>query len=123
VRLLLVDDDRGLRELLRTTFEVVDVELDEAADAMEAEAVIASRRPDIVVLDVGMPGMDGLAFCRRLKEDRARSRSSSSPERTAARRPRPTAPARMRSSASRSARSSSSPSSSGWPSASPRRRR
>jgi putative nucleotidyltransferase with HDIG domain len=67
MRLLLVDDDAGFRELLRTTFEDVQVEVDEAGSAAEAEARISASRPDVIVLDVGMPGMDGLAFCRELK--------------------------------------------------------
>ena len=67
MRLLLVDDDSGFRALLRTTFEDVDVEVDEAASAAEAEARIAASRPDLIVLDVGMPGVDGLEFCRELK--------------------------------------------------------
>ena len=69
LRLLVVDDDPALRILLRTTFEVVDIEVDEAGSAEEAEEKIALRVPDVVVLDVGMPGMDGLTFCRRLKSD------------------------------------------------------
>jgi response regulator RpfG family c-di-GMP phosphodiesterase len=67
MRLLLVDDDAAFRELLRTTFEDVQVEVDEAGSAAEAERRIAAARPDVIVLDVGMPGMDGLAFCRELK--------------------------------------------------------
>ena len=67
MRLLLVDDDAGFRELLRTTFEDVQVEVEEAGSAAEAEARISASRPDVIVLDVGMPGMDGLAFCRELK--------------------------------------------------------
>jgi response regulator RpfG family c-di-GMP phosphodiesterase len=67
MRLLLVDDDSAFRALLRTTFEDVHVEVDEAGSAAQAEARIAERRPDVIVLDVGMPGVDGLAFCRELK--------------------------------------------------------
>jgi len=69
MRLLLVDDDSGFRALLRTTFEDVAVDVDEAASATEAEQRIAAAKPDVIVLDVGMPGMDGLAFCRELKAD------------------------------------------------------
>jgi cyclic di-GMP phosphodiesterase len=69
LRLLVVDDDAALRILLRTTFEVVDIEVDEAASAEEAQDKIAGRAPDVVVLDIGMPGMDGLTLCRQLKED------------------------------------------------------
>jgi putative nucleotidyltransferase with HDIG domain len=68
MRLLLVDDDERFRALLRTTCEAVEVEVDEAADAEQAAARIAARRPDVVVLDVHMPRVDGLSFCRRLKE-------------------------------------------------------
>jgi response regulator RpfG family c-di-GMP phosphodiesterase len=71
LRLLLVDDDDGLRALLRTTFEAVDVEVDEAADAAMAQGRIAAARPDAIVLDVSMPGLDGAAFCARLKSSRA----------------------------------------------------
>src|SRR5215211_2128798 len=71
MRLLLVDDDPGLRALVRTTFENVDVPVDEAASAAEAEERIGTARPDVIVLDISMPGMDGLAFCRALKEDPA----------------------------------------------------
>jgi putative two-component system response regulator len=69
MRLLLVDDDSGFRALLRTTFEDVEVDVDEAGSATEAEQRIAAAKPDVIVLDVGMPGMDGLAFCRELKAD------------------------------------------------------
>jgi ribonuclease P protein subunit RPR2 len=65
----LVDDDAGLRELLRTTFEGFEVEVDEAADAEQAAARVAARRPDVIVLDVMMPGITGLEYCRRLKAD------------------------------------------------------
>jgi response regulator RpfG family c-di-GMP phosphodiesterase len=71
LRLLLVDDDAGLRALLRTTFEVVDIEVDEAESAAAAEERIAEARPDVIVLDVMMPGTDGLEYCRRLKGDLA----------------------------------------------------
>ena len=68
---MLVDDDDGLRALLRTTFEAVDVEVDEAANAAEAERRIEAARPDAIVLDVSMPGLDGVSLCARLKGTRA----------------------------------------------------
>jgi len=74
LRLLVVDDDPGLRILLRTTFEVVDIEVDEADSADLAREKIADRQPDVVVLDVSMPGTDGLTFCRQLKADPATAR-------------------------------------------------
>jgi putative two-component system response regulator len=70
MRILLVDDDAGLRSLLRTTFEAVDVELDEAGGVTAARAAIRAARPDVVVLDVKLPDGDGISFCRELKADR-----------------------------------------------------
>jgi ribonuclease P protein subunit RPR2 len=71
MRILLVDDDAGLRALLRTTFEAVDVELEEAEDAPGAMEAVRKNRPDVVVLDVRMPGGSGLDLCRALKADPA----------------------------------------------------
>jgi response regulator RpfG family c-di-GMP phosphodiesterase len=71
VRLLLVDDDEGLRQLLRTTFEAVDMEVLEAQNAGEAGELILAARPDAIVLDVSMPGTSGLTFCAQLKSSRA----------------------------------------------------
>ena len=70
MRLLLVDDDPGLRALLRATLDAVDVEVDDAEDAKAALTAIRQRRPDAIVLDVNLPGLDGLSFCRQLKGDR-----------------------------------------------------
>jgi response regulator RpfG family c-di-GMP phosphodiesterase len=64
---LVVDDDQALRVLLRTTFEAVDVEVDEAASAEEAQVRIARSRPHAIVLDMRMPGLDGASLCARLK--------------------------------------------------------
>jgi response regulator RpfG family c-di-GMP phosphodiesterase len=69
MRILLVDDDPGFRALLRTTFEVVDVEVREAENVAAAEAAIGVALPEAVVLDVRLPGPDGLEFCRMLKAD------------------------------------------------------
>ncbi len=69
MRLLLVDDDAGLRALLRTTFEVVDIEVDEAESAAVAEDRIEASRPDVIVLDVMMPGIDGWRVAEHLIDD------------------------------------------------------
>jgi len=67
MRLLLVDDDPGLRELLRTTFEIFDLELDEADSAAMAARRISACKPDVIVLDVLMPGIDGLEYTKALR--------------------------------------------------------
>jgi putative two-component system response regulator len=67
LRILLVDDDPALRTLLKTTFEVADVAVDEAESAAAARRKIRSRRPDVIVLDINMPGTTGLELCAELK--------------------------------------------------------
>jgi diguanylate cyclase (GGDEF)-like protein len=69
VRVLVVDDDERLRILLRTTLEVIDIEIDEAESVPAARACIAERRPDVVVLDLSLPGPGGLLLCEELKRD------------------------------------------------------
>jgi response regulator RpfG family c-di-GMP phosphodiesterase len=64
---LVVDDDDGLRALLRTTFEAVDVDVAEATDTTQAWERIIESRPDAIVLDVSMPGQTGVSFCAALK--------------------------------------------------------
>jgi len=68
-RVLVVDDDAGLRTLLRTTLEAIELSVDEAESAAEARASLGARLPDLVVLDIGLPDTDGLSFCRELKGD------------------------------------------------------
>jgi response regulator RpfG family c-di-GMP phosphodiesterase len=60
-----------LRTLLRATFEAADIEIGEARDAAAATAAIERSRPDVVLLDIEMPGVDGLTFCESLKTDPA----------------------------------------------------
>jgi response regulator RpfG family c-di-GMP phosphodiesterase len=67
VRILLVDDEPALRELLRVTFEGAEVTVDEAGSVSEAEARIETARPDLIVLDLRMPGIGGAELCARLK--------------------------------------------------------
>jgi response regulator RpfG family c-di-GMP phosphodiesterase len=69
IRVLIVDDDPSFRELVRTTFETAHLAVDEAEGAASAAQRIAARHPDVLVLDVGMPGVDGVTFCQGLKAD------------------------------------------------------
>ena len=66
-RILIVDDDPHIRELLAFAFAKAGIETSEAADGEEALAMVAADAPDLVVLDVAMPRMDGLEVCRRLR--------------------------------------------------------
>ncbi len=66
-RVLIVDDEPALREALRAGLELAGYEVHEAADGVEGLAKAAPLRPDLIVLDVRMPGPDGYAVCAALK--------------------------------------------------------
>lgn len=70
-RVLVVDDEEPNRTLLRDSLEPHGYEIEEAADGEEALRRIAARPPDVVLLDVMMPGMDGFEVCERLKKEPA----------------------------------------------------
>ncbi len=67
MRILVVDDDRAVREALRRALTLASYEVQLAQDGEQALELVVQAVPDAVVLDVGMPGIDGLEVCRRLR--------------------------------------------------------
>src|ERR671921_2991532 len=67
VRILVVDDDRAVRDALRRALTLGGYEVQAAEGGQQGLTQIAPGLPDAVVLDVGMPGVDGLEVCRRLR--------------------------------------------------------
>ena len=65
--ILVVDDDAPIRRMLDRTLSAEGYAVETAADGGEALASVERSTPDLVVLDVGMPGVDGLAVARRLR--------------------------------------------------------
>jgi adenylate cyclase len=70
-RILIVDDNETNRDILMTRLQVHGYELAQAADGEEALAAAKSLLPDLILLDVMMPKLDGIEVCRRLKSDPA----------------------------------------------------
>jgi two-component system, sensor histidine kinase and response regulator len=68
-RVLVVDDQENNRLLLKDLLEAQGHQVVEAADGVAALRQVADSLPDVILLDVGMPGMDGFEVCRRLKAD------------------------------------------------------
>ena len=66
---LVVDDDDIIRRVVRTVLEADDFEVVEARDGDEAIQKVSSDHPLVVVLDVMMPGLDGVEVCRRVRAD------------------------------------------------------
>jgi len=67
MKLLVVDDDRAVRDALRRVLTLAGYDVETAEDGSEAIEQIVQAVPDAVVLDVGMPALDGLEVCRRLR--------------------------------------------------------
>lgn len=69
--ILIVEDEPAIRELLRMTLAASGFSSDEAGDGIQALERIAAAKPDLVLLDWMLPGLDGLGVLRRLKADPA----------------------------------------------------
>lgn len=72
--ILVVDDDDAVRRLVATTLAREGLDLEQASDGVEALARISERRPDVIVLDLEMPELDGFGVLDRLRE-RSETRS------------------------------------------------
>jgi two-component system response regulator (stage 0 sporulation protein F) len=66
---LIVDDQAGIRLLLKEVFVTEGFAVSEAANGQQAVAVLRDARPDFVLLDMKMPGMNGLEFLRMIHNE------------------------------------------------------
>jgi DNA-binding response OmpR family regulator len=67
-RVLVVDDEESILDFVEMGLRYEGFEVELAHDGPSALAAVASRRPDLVVLDLNLPGLDGLDVCRRLRQ-------------------------------------------------------
>ncbi|MGY3691479.1 DNA-binding response OmpR family regulator [Bradyrhizobium sp. USDA 3240] len=67
-RILVVDDDPHIREVIRVALRKAGMNVAEARDGKEALTRFAGERPDLIVLDIGMPEFDGLDVCREIRK-------------------------------------------------------
>ncbi|WP_307402981.1 response regulator transcription factor [Desulfofundulus luciae] len=67
-RILLVDDEISIKRVVEQTLEREGFTVDYAADGLAARELFARRRPDLVILDVMLPEIDGFELCRRWRE-------------------------------------------------------
>jgi CheY-like chemotaxis protein len=67
VKILLVDDDEAFRAVAAVALESAGYAVREAADGHAALEAMRGERPDLVISDLSMPGLDGREFCRRVR--------------------------------------------------------
>ncbi len=65
--LLVVDDDRAVRDALRRALSLAGYDIQTAADGAAGLEMVVDRVPDAIVLDLGLPDIDGLEVCRRVR--------------------------------------------------------
>lgn len=68
-RILIVEDEQPIREMVGFALSNIGFEVLEAADAREAQTVIANTLPDLILLDWMLPGLSGIEYARRLKRE------------------------------------------------------
>lgn len=68
-KVLLVDDEELVRKVVRVVLEAEGHDVAEAGDGASALAGVRSEKPDVVVLDLMMPGEDGVEVCRKIKAE------------------------------------------------------
>lgn len=68
--ILIIDDDPQIRDVLRITLRQAGHDISEAGDGAEGLAKARNGRADLIVLDIGLPEMDGLELCRTLRTER-----------------------------------------------------
>ncbi len=72
-KILIVDDQYGIRILLNEIFQKEGYQTFQAANGVQALSIVKSEDPDMVILDMKIPGMDGLEILKRIKKMEARA--------------------------------------------------
>lgn len=67
-RVLIIDDERAIRRFLRASLSAQGYTVFEAADGDEGLAAVVAHRPDLIILDLGLPDLDGVEITRQLRE-------------------------------------------------------
>ena len=68
-RILIIDDDAAIAELLAVNLEMAGYEVSQAADGIKGQAMALQMQPDLVMLDLMLPRVDGFTVCQRLRRD------------------------------------------------------
>lgn len=66
-KVLIVDDDANILEVLKSGLEMLGYSVDTADNPPKARMLIQQERPDIILMDVSLPGTDGISFCRDIR--------------------------------------------------------
>ena len=68
-RILIIDDDAAITELVRVNLELAGYDVSEASEGVRGQALAVQLQPDLIMLDLMLPWVDGLTLCQRLRRD------------------------------------------------------
>lgn len=68
-RIMIIEDDKDLQEIYKLNFEMAGYEVLQESDGLDGISGVVEKKPDIILLDVMMPNMDGFAFLKALKDN------------------------------------------------------
>lgn len=66
---MIIEDDKNLQEIYKINFEVAGFEVEIEGDGLSGISTVVEKKPDIILLDIMMPNMDGFAFLKAVKEN------------------------------------------------------
>lgn len=69
-RILVIDDDPAIAELVSVNLEMAGYDVNQAGDGVKGQALAVQLMPDLIMLDLMLPRVDGLTVCQRLRRDR-----------------------------------------------------
>lgn len=69
VKIMVVDDEKEIRDLIKSALTSEEVSVLTASSGEEALVTAKAERPDLILLDIAMPGLDGYSTCEKLKQD------------------------------------------------------
>lgn len=68
-KIMIIDDDRDLQEIYKINFEMAGYEVMQELDGLDGISSVVDKKPDIVLLDINMPNMDGFAFLKAMNDN------------------------------------------------------
>ena len=73
-RILVIEDNEANQMLARAVLEMHGYRVEVAGSALEAQGIMSAAEPDLILMDIQLPGLDGLSYARQLKADAATAR-------------------------------------------------
>lgn len=68
-KIMIIDDDRDLQEIYKINFEMAGYEVMQEMDGLDGISSVVDKQPDIILLDINMPNMDGFAFLKAMNDN------------------------------------------------------